>query len=549
MKVFTNKLRVYVFILSFIQLNQSYSQCSNIVTHYNGNDTINGVAITVSSSGTVDTNTVYCPGITEPYFIGYNYTTNSSSSGSYTFDFSPPINLATLSFSGISIGPGYKEIVVLYVNGSHYEIPSAGVSNGCDQLAVLTPFGNIEACPGCAGSGWSETTIIGPISSLTVLDSAILGGGYGAIFSLSICNSNSCTSDYTVISDTTECAYYYFGNDTITSSGTYIETFIKNDGCDSIVSLELTINGEPEPETIINEIACNSYIFGIDTLIFSGTYNQTLTNLTGCDSIVTLNLTINSTSGTDTHIACDTFTWIDGNTYTTSNSTATHTLTNTAGCDSVVTLNLLITNSTSGTDTQIACDTFTWIDGNTYTNSNSTATYTLTNTAGCDSVVTLNLLINTVNNSITQEGTLLTVAESGATYQWLNCPGMTQINGATSQSFMATANGDYGIVVTNNGCSDTSACYTVSGVGIIENDFGNELFLYPNPSHGNFTIDLGNNYQNISITITNLDGKLIQSMTYNESQLLYLKLEAPSGFYLLIIESGYKKAVIRLVKK
>ena len=52
--------------------------------------------------------------------------------------------------------------------------------------------------------------------------------------------------------------------------------------------------------------------------------------------------------------------------YTSSNNTATHTLTNSLGCDSVVTLNLTINNSNTGVDTQIACDSYTW-NGYTYT--------------------------------------------------------------------------------------------------------------------------------------------------------------------------------------
>ena len=72
------------------------------------------------------------------------------------------------------------------------------------------------------------------------------------------------------------------------------------------------------------------------------------------------------------------------------NNIATHTLTNSVGCDSVVTLNF-INSSNSGTDTQIACDSYTWIDGVTYNSNNNSATHTLTNIAGCDSVVTLKL--------------------------------------------------------------------------------------------------------------------------------------------------------------
>ena len=54
-------------------------------------------------------------------------------------------------------------------------------------------------------------------------------------------------------------------------------------------------------------------------------------------------------AGTDVITACDSYTWIDGNTYTSSNNTATHTLTNAAGCDSVVTLDLTINNATAST--------------------------------------------------------------------------------------------------------------------------------------------------------------------------------------------------------
>ena len=88
----------------------------------------------------------------------------------------------------------------------------------------------------------------------------------------------------------------------------------------------------------------------------------------------------------DSVVACDSYTWIDGNTYNTSNNTATFTYVNSIGCDSVITLDLTIFSSSTSTDVVVVCDSYTWIDGNTYTNSNNTATYTLMNTTGCDSV-------------------------------------------------------------------------------------------------------------------------------------------------------------------
>ena len=100
-------------------------------------------------------------------------------------------------------------------------------------------------------------------------------------------------------------------------------------------------------------------------------------------------------------MACGSYTWIDGNTYTTNNNSATFTIPNGSvnGCDSIVTLDLTISNSVSGTDTQVACGSYTWIDGNTYTTNNNTATFTILNGSvnGCDSIVTLDL---TINNSV-----------------------------------------------------------------------------------------------------------------------------------------------------
>ena len=172
-------------------------------------------------------------------------------------------------------------------------------------------------------------------------------------------------------------------------------------GCDSVVTLNLIINNTSTGTD--TQEHCDSYTW-IDGNTYTSSNNTatwTLVNTAGCDSVVTLNLTIlNSNTGVDNQVHCNSYTWIDGNTYTSSNNTATYTLVNSAGCDSLITLNLMI-NSNSGIDTQVACDSFTWISGNTYTSSNNTATYTLVNSAGCDSLITLDLTINNSSNSVT----------------------------------------------------------------------------------------------------------------------------------------------------
>ena len=100
-----------------------------------------------------------------------------------------------------------------------------------------------------------------------------------------------------------------------------------------------------------------------------------------------------------TIVACNSFDWY-GTTYT-SSGILTHTIVNVMDCDSLVTLNLTITNSNTGDTTAVACGSFDWY-GTTYTNSGTAAaTHTLTNSAGCDSVVTLSLTINSSNTGDT----------------------------------------------------------------------------------------------------------------------------------------------------
>ena len=88
----------------------------------------------------------------------------------------------------------------------------------------------------------------------------------------------------------------------------------------------------------LTENACSFFIFGEDTLRTSGTFTRT-----SGDTLYTLNLTIkNATTGSETVSNCGSYIWtVDGQTYTQS-GTYTAVLTNAAGCDSTITLNLTI---------------------------------------------------------------------------------------------------------------------------------------------------------------------------------------------------------------
>jgi hypothetical protein len=124
-------------------------------------------------------------------------------------------------------------------------------------------------------------------------------------------------------------------------------------------------------------------------------YIVTGVSSSGCIGNDTVSVVVlEPTFSTQYETACNSFTWINGITYSTSNNTATYTLINSIGCDSVVTLNLTINNSSVGSQIETALDSYTWpLNNQTYSQS-GTYTDTIPNTVGCDSIVTLNLTMN-----------------------------------------------------------------------------------------------------------------------------------------------------------
>ena len=306
------------------------------------------------------------------------------------------------------------------------------------------------------------------------------------------------------------------------------------------------------------QTACSAYTW-IDgnTYTFSNnsaTYTFTGAAANGCDSIVTLDLTINQpATGTDIQSACNSYTWIDGNTYTSSNNSAIFTLTGAAsnGCDSIVMLDLTINQPTTGIDVQTACSAYMWIDGNIYTSSNNTATFILTGAAsnGCDSIVTLDLTINTVDTSITVFNTTLTANQSGGLYQWVECgTGINPISGATNQSFTPTSNGDFAVQVTANGCTSLSNCYTVVISRVEYTEGVGQLQVYPNPTSDNINIKLTDQYQNALVQLYTVDGSLISAKRYTSGNIEMSLQELTEAMYFLKVITNDSTFEIKVLK-
>lgn len=175
------------------------------------------------------------------------------------------------------------------------------------------------------------------------------------------------------------------------------------------------------------------------------------------------------------------YTWNTSGTYN-------DTIANAMGCDSIITFDLTVLQSTTGNLSASECNGFVSPSGNHFWTVSGTYQDIIPNAAGCDSIIDINLTIINVDTTVTSDGITLTSNNSSASYQWVDCGNAyAAIAGETNQSFTPTVNGSYAVVVTGS-CTDTSACFVFNNVGINDAYANAVVSVFPNPNTGNFSI-------------------------------------------------------------
>jgi len=241
---------------------------------------------------------------------------------------------------------------------------------------------------------------------------------------------------------------------------------------------------------------------------------------------------------------------ISGNQLGLGNHTVTVKVTDTNACSFTDSINInvigcVVTNTISAE----TCESYTSPSGKIWSESGEYKD-TIPNAQGCDSVIIVYLTTVTVDTSVTRNQEMLTAKAESANYQWIDCNNdFAPIYGEQQQTFSPSEDGHYAVVVSQNDCSDTSACFSFIKTGLVINTFTHNITIYPNPNDGSFTIDLGDIYPNVEITVTELDGQIIRKDNLINSRIIELQVYAPLGMYVVTINSKYEKAVLRILKK
>lgn len=170
---------------------------------------------------------------------------------------------------------------------------------------------------------------------------------------------------------------------------------------------------------------------------------------------------------------------------------------------------------------------------------------TIPNIAGCDSVITINLTIKTVDISVSISDNTFYANATNATYKWLDCDSnFDAIEGETNQSFTPLVYGYYAVMITKDDCVDTSSCYYSTIITEVEDISSDKVYLYPNPNNGTFFIEttLKNN---LPYAILDITGRKVLDGLLKEGQTTIDMLSSEKGLYFL----KANKHTLKLIKQ
>ena len=180
-----------------------------------------------------------------------------------------------------------------------------------------------------------------------------------------------------------------FGNNYYSQAGIYVDTLMAVNGCDSIVSFELSFVAPTTSSQSLAICQGGSVEVNGNVLTEEGTYVDTLASANGCDSIITTVLTFSNSMVHESEASiCEGDSVLFGNNYYSQAGIYVDTLMAVNGCDSIISFELIFTSPIAISQQLSFCEGDSiYLNGQFY-QEEGTVTDTLASTGGCDSIVT-----------------------------------------------------------------------------------------------------------------------------------------------------------------
>ncbi|MEQ8704245.1 MAG: YCF48-related protein [Phaeodactylibacter sp.] len=356
--------------------------------------------------------------------------------------------------------------------------------------------------------------------------------------------------------DTAVCStafpFVYAGLE-VGAPGDYFVQTVNADGCQQMIFLN--VQELQEYNVSVQDTFCQGglYVWNGIVLTNSGIYTQTFDAVDGCDSTVTLNLTEHPASPTNLELSvCEGETVMVGDMVFGATGSYEVELTGTAGCDSVVNLQLTVLTEDLITESVGICEgeTYAW-EGSTLSSAGQYQVMYI-NSAGCDSVRQLELnvfnnpelfIVDTLPDNGTGSGAaVLDVTQGQAPFEvnWSN-----GVEGLVQTGLSA---GTYTVTVTDvNNCSDTLSVTVPMATGVKEAADA-VATVWPNPASGQLWVRLPASWNTaeVQLVLYDLLGRPHQNWTGHAVREA-LELSVPDGAYWLSIEYRGRRQVNQVI--
>ncbi len=313
-------------------------------------------------------------------------------------------------------------------------------------------------------------------------------------------------------------------------AGTYTQNLQTINGCDSIVTLTLTVN--PVESTTLLAAICEGTTYTENGFNVSeaGTYTQNLQTVNGCDSIITLNLTVNPVENTNlTAAICEGTTYTENGFNVSEAGTYTQNLQTVNGCDSIVTLTLTVNPVESTNLTAAICEGTTYTENGFNVSEAGTYTQNLQTVNGCDSIVTLTLTVNPAYN-ITIDASI----NEGETYEE---NGFSESEAGTYVHTLQAENGCDSVITLNLTVNSSLNDVVANAV---------EVSLYPNPANAYTMLKVEDLKEQTPVYLFDIQGRKLKDYVLNAAQQI-LRIDVsdlPKGVYTIMLGNTTKKLIV-----
>ena len=156
---------------------------------------------------------------------------------------------------------------------------------------------------------------------------------------------------------------------------------------------------------------------------------------------------------------------------------------------------------------------------------------------GMDSVITIDLILDgQLSDYVYLTNGQLVAEQQESDYQWYSCSDNLPVDGQNAISFQPEESGSYYVIISHPDCGVVqSECVSFNQVLSAEREKLKNYNLFPNPVDDIMSIDLNRSYEDISLKLVDISGKIFLKGSYKNKSKIKLDVSNLKGPFVFLI--------------